>query len=216
MFTGIIEEVGTVTDVSSMGTGIRLGIYAPATSHELRVHDSVAVNGVCLTVVARSPDEFSLEAVEETLKKTTLGGLAVGDHVNLELPLKYHERLHGHLVLGHVDTVGVITKVAVLENSSLFTIQVPTRFEKYLIEVGSVAVDGTSLTVAELRGNVFTVSIIPHTMENTTCRYYEPERKVNVEFDVLGKYVEQLTKAYHETHGGKPFYTEGELKSLGY
>jgi riboflavin synthase len=215
MFTGIIEEIGTVTDVSSLGGGIRLCIYAPASSGELKVNDSIAVNGVCLTVVSKSTDEFCVEAVEETLKKTTLSYIAVGDQLNLELPLKYHERLHGHLVLGHVDTVGVITNVEVCETSTMFTVELPQEFQKYLIHVGSIAIDGISLTVARLHENKITVAIIPHTMEKTICKFYSVAKKVNIEFDVIGKYIEQLMQK-QVTPPAKMMFSEQELKDLGY
>jgi riboflavin synthase len=215
MFTGIIEEIGTVTDVSSLGGGIRLCIYAPASSGELKVNDSVAVNGVCLTVVTKNADEFCVEAVEETLRKTTMGYLAVGDQLNLELPLKYHERLHGHLVLGHVDTVGVITNVEVCETSTMFTVDLPEEFQKYLIHVGSIAIDGISLTVARLREHEIVVAIIPHTMEKTICKFYGVGKRVNIEFDVIGKYIEQLMQK-HFAPPAKLMFSEQELKDLGY
>ena len=196
MFTGIIEEIGTVTDVASLGGGIRLSVYAPDSSAELKVNDSVAVNGVCLTVVSKNSDEFCVEVVEETLKKTTMGYIAVGDQLNLELPLKYHERLHGHLVLGHVDTVGLITNVEAYETSTMFTVELPEEFQRYLIHVGSIAIDGISLTVARLHGNTIAVAIIPHTMEKTICKFYGAGKKVNIEFDVIGKYIEQLMQKH--------------------
>ena len=215
MFTGIIEEIGTVTDVTSLGGGIRLCIYAPDSSGELKVNDSIAVNGVCLTVVSKSTDEFCVEAVEETLRKTTLGTFGVGDQLNLELPLKYHERLHGHLVLGHVDTVGAITNVEVCETSTMFGVELPQEFQKYLIHVGSIAIDGVSLTVARLHENRIIVAIIPHTMEKTICKLYGVGRKVNVEFDVIGKYIEQLMQK-HLTAPEKMILSEQALKDLGY
>lgn len=216
MFTGIIEEIGTVTDVASLGGGVRLCIYAPTSSQELKVNDSIAVNGVCLTVVSKNTDEFFVEVVEETLRKTTIGLFAIGDHVNLEMPLRYHERLHGHLVLGHVDTVGVIALLEGQESSTMISIEIPPQFQKYLIRVGSIAIDGISLTVAQIHEHTITVAIIPHTMENTICKFYAPEDKVNIEFDVVGKYIERMMPIHGNAVTEKKLYSEQELKDLGY
>ncbi|HEV8538854.1 MAG TPA: riboflavin synthase, partial [Bacteroidota bacterium] len=151
MFTGIIEEIGTITDVSPAGAAIRLRVFASSSALELKGSDSVAINGVCLTVVAKNVDEFEVEAVEETLKKTTLNSMTVGDHCNLELPIRFHERMGGHFVLGHVDVVGHIRHIEERAGSWVMTVEVPELFEKYLIPVGSIAIDGVSFTLAEVR-----------------------------------------------------------------
>ena len=216
MFTGIVEEIGTVTDVSSIGGGIRLRIYAPASAQELKVNDSVAINGVCQTVVSKNIEEFDVEAVEETLKKTTFASLAVGDHVNLELPLRFHERLGGHLILGHVDTVGNISHIQERSSSWMISIEVPENYKKYLIPVGSLAIDGISLTIVQVENHSVNVSIIPHTMENTICKFYVIGDHVNVEFDMIGKYVEQLMSDRNDKHVKRNFFTEKELHELGY
>lgn len=192
MFTGIVEELGTVTECETMGGGLRFRIRAPRAASELRVNDSVSVNGACHTVVWRDGESFKVESVEETLKKTALGTLAGGSVVNLELPMKLNERLGGHLVLGHVDTVGTVSRVVPRASSWMTTVEVPARFSRYLVPTGSVTVDGVSLTIAELEGNRFTVSIIPHTMEHTIWKQYAAGSPVNIEFDLVGKYIEQM------------------------
>ena len=156
---------------------------------------SIAVEGVCLTVIKRTPDTFEVQAVEETLKKTTLGKLKKGSPVNLERPLLPSDRLGGHFVLGHVDGQGKVSEVETRESSWIFWIQVPKRFSHHLVPVGSIAVNGVSLTISEVKSDYFAVSIIPHTMEVTTFHQLKRGVSVNLEFDILGKYVEQLLKA---------------------
>ncbi|CUS97747.1 riboflavin synthase, partial [Candidatus Kryptonium thompsonii] len=153
-----------------------------------------AINGVCLTVFERQTDRFKVEAVEETIKKTNLGDLKTGDLVNLELSLKLEERLGGHIVLGHVDTTGTIKSIKKLKNSWIFEIEFPEKFGRYIISEGSIAVDGISLTVAELDANRFKVSIIPFTWENTNLKFRKVGDRVNLEFDFFGKYVERFLK----------------------
>ena len=148
VFTGIIGEVGQVSAAIREGGGLRLRVDAPASAAELRVNDSISLNGACQTVVERTARTFTVQAVEETLSKTTLGEFAPGTEVNLELPLRLNERLGGHLVLGHVDCVGTVSGVDVKESSHIISVSFPPQFAKYVIPVGSIAVDGISLTVA--------------------------------------------------------------------
>ena len=192
VFTGIITEIGTVERTERMGGGVRLAIRAPKSAAELHVNDSVSVNGVCQTVVSMGRSLFRVEAVEETLLKTTLGELTGGSRVNLELPVRLSDRLGGHLVAGHVDGVGLVEEVVSQASSQLFRISYPREFSRYLIPVGSIAVDGISLTVARLEGDAFTVSIIPHTLEQTTLGVARQGTRVNLEFDMVGKYIERL------------------------
>ena len=192
MFTGIITEVGRVAGVTPEGGGRRITVQAPSSAPDLRVDDSVAVSGVCLTVVARSQTTFTAQAVEETLKKTTLGALTPGAGVNLELPLRLSDRLGGHIVLGHADCAGRVTAVVPREASTMISVEYPPEFARYVIPVGSIAVDGISLTIAASSGNTFTVSVIPHTLANTTLGDASVGSAVNLEFDLLGKYVERL------------------------
>jgi riboflavin synthase len=204
MFTGIIEELGLIQAIRSAGSGLRIGIAGEHCVRELRVHDSVAVNGVCLTVVVRTESLVEIDVMDETLRKTTLGSLKAGDRVNLELPMRLNGRLGGHLVLGHVDTVGEIVRIEPRDGSWMFDISYPPEFAKFLIPVGSVAVDGISLTVANLRRSVFGVSIIPHTMANTNLSFSREGSKVNIEFDVLGKYILNIAEqgSALESEGG--------------
>jgi riboflavin synthase len=215
MFTGIIEELGTIEEVISQGKGIRFRVHASTSSEELSISDSIAINGVCQTVVGKKKKSFDVEAVEETLKKSNLGQLSRGNKVNLELPLKINERLGGHFVLGHVDCVGIISSVERLSNSFLFTIEVADEFSKYIIPRGSIAVDGVSLTIAEVMNNSFIIAIIPHTFENTIFQFYTVNSKVNIEFDMIGKYIKRLMNK--DSNGSeKQFLTEKHLRELGF
>ena len=192
MFTGLIEETGIVQSIKQKDGSVIFTIQGKKTVKSLRIDHSIAVEGVCLTVIKRTEKTFAVQAVEETLKKTTLGNFKVGSPVNLERPLLPSDRLGGHFVLGHVDGLGKVTALKTLESSWIFWIQVSKKFSHHLIPVGSIAVNGVSLTMAEVKANSFAVSIIPHTMEVTTFRLLKPGDTVNLEFDVLGKYVERL------------------------
>ena len=215
MFTGIIEEIGRVTTVTREGGGIRLTVEAPASAQSLKINDSISLNGACQTVIDRSARTFAVQAVEETLKKTTFGEFVSGSEVNLELPVRLNDRLGGHLVLGHVDCVGTIAGVEVKESSHVITVSFPAFFAKYVIPVGSIAVDGISLTVASVAGNEFAVSVIPHTLSKTTLSRARKGRNVNLEFDVIGKYVEKLVM----TENSAPLpgsLTAEKLRKWGY
>jgi len=198
MFTGLIEEKGTLINKIKTGDGYRLVITADKVLNDLEIGSSISVNGVCLTVVELKGKSFSLDTIEETLKKTNLGHLSINDNVNLERPLKAEARLGGHFVLGHVDTTGVVESVRELSNSHFITISFPELFRKYLIYVGSVAIDGVSMTVAEVTKNTFSIGIIPHTWSETIFSGKKPGDSVNLEFDVLGKYVETIMEGKAE------------------
>jgi riboflavin synthase len=192
MFTGLVEEKGKLINKIKTGEGLRLVLTAQKVFDDLEIGSSISVNGVCLTVVELKKDSFAVDTIEETLKKTNLGRLKINDNVNLERPLKADARLGGHFVLGHVDTTGIIESVNELSNSHFMTISYPESFKKYLIYVGSVAIDGVSMTVAEVNNNSFSVGIIPHTWSETVFSDKKPGDSVNLEFDVLGKYVEKI------------------------
>ncbi len=192
MFTGIIEEVGKVKSIVQKGKARIFVISLRKSLDKINISDSVSVNGVCLTVFEKTKDSFKVEAVEETIKKTNLGELKIGDPVNFELALKLGERLGGHIVQGHVDTTGVIKSIKKLENSWIFEIKFPAEFRKYLIPMGAIAVDGISLTVAGLDKDKFKVSIIPYTFDNTNLKFRKVGDKVNLEFDLFGKYIENF------------------------
>jgi len=192
MFTGIVEETGILENKIPEGKGYQLVISAKRVVDDLPIGASISVNGACLTVVKKEKQSFFVDTIEETLKKTNLGELKIGSKVNLERSLKVDARLGGHFVLGHVDTIGKIIDVRELSNSHFVTISYPEQFRKYLIYVGSVAIDGVSMTVAELAGNTFSVGVIPHTWKETIFSTKNTDDSVNLEFDVLGKYVERI------------------------
>jgi riboflavin synthase len=214
MFTGIIEEIGNIKSIEKKGKGLIIELHSPSSNREIKVNDSVAVNGVCQTVIKRSKSSFTVLAVEETLKKTTFGQFKKGDRVNIELPLKTDGRFGGHIVLGHVDTVGEIIKIDKRTNSVIYQIKFPPEFNIFVVTVGSIAIDGISLTIAEVKQNTVSVSIIPHTLSNTIIKSYKVSTKVNLEFDILGKYVAQIMKSKISSSYNK--LTLESLKQSGY
>jgi riboflavin synthase len=190
VFTGIVEEVGTVVAVDGAARSRRLQVRARRVLQGSDVGASLAVNGACLTVVARQDDRLAFDLGPETLERTTLGGLAPGDGVNLERPLRAGDPLGGHLVLGHVDGVAVVEDVARVESTARVRLRLPDRtLAPLLVPQGSVAVDGVSLTVAALGETGFEVMLVPHTLAVTTLGALRPGQRVNVEADVIGKYV---------------------------
>ncbi len=192
MFTGLVEETGKLIAKLKTGDGFQLSISAKKISQDLDIGSSVSVNGVCLTVIKKTAESFSVDTIEETLKKTNLGLLEIGDKVNLERPLRSNARLGGHFVLGHVDTTGLIEEVKELSNSHFVKISFPEKFKQYLVYVGSIAIDGVSMTIAELKDNTFSVGVIPHTWDETIFSTKSAGDTVNLEFDILGKYVERI------------------------
>lgn len=189
MFTGIIMEIGKVHGICRSGDIYRLEIEASDISKNVRKGDSVAINGVCLTVVGIKKSVLVFDVMKETMDKTTLSALKSGDKVNAEGSLRVGDQLGGHFVLGHVDCVGKIATIAKTAKEVSFTIEVPNRFSDLLVPKGSAAIDGISLTVGEADGGRFTVYIIPHTLAATTLGAKKAGDKVNIEFDILGKYV---------------------------
>ncbi len=193
MFTGIIEEVGTIAEViGSSNRGRKLFIEGKKVSDDLRVGDSLAVNGVCLTIVEKVKYKIAVEAVEETLKKTNIGQLRQGSFVNLERSVRLNDRLGGHLVQGHVDTTGTVMSIEKMTLGRVYRFKIPSDIMKYIITVGSVSINGVSLTVAEKLKGAVKVAIIPHTFENTTFKFLRVGDLVNVEVDLISKYVESL------------------------
>ena len=189
MFTGIIEEVGRVQRVEPRGGGLSIRIDC-GFAGELRVDESVSINGACQTVVGAGSDWFDVVAIEETLRKTNFGQLREGAAVNLERAMRSGDRLDGHIVQGHVDATGTVREVTEEQTSRLYRIQFSEEFAPYVIPVGSIAIDGISLTVARLGDDDLTVAIIPHTLERTAIvENWVPGARVNVEFDLIGKYV---------------------------
>jgi riboflavin synthase len=187
MFTGIIEELGRVSGISKRGNVSFLSIESGMVWQDTRIGDSIAVNGVCLTVIEIDKSRLSFEVMQQTMKNTDLSGLSVNKQVNLERSLKVGERLSGHFVLGHVDCVGLIRRKSYVENNLCFEIALPMEQMGYILPKGSIAVDGISLTVVSRRSNLVSVYVIPHTLKNTTLNVKGPSDKVNIEFDILAK-----------------------------
>ncbi len=191
MFTGIIEELGQVKNLSRQGnvTLLEVGVKAGNITTDMKIGDSVSVNGACLTVVDKKADALRFQAMPETLNITNLGSLRINEKVNLERALKVGDRLSGHFVTGHIDCIGLIRGKRHSAGNLVFEISVPVKFMANILAKGSVAIDGISLTVVAKKSNSFTVYIIPHTIEHTTLKFKGPSDKVNVEFDILTKKV---------------------------
>lgn len=192
MFTGIVETTGVVRTLEPDAGGLKLDVEAPVMAPDFEQGDSVAVNGVCLTVVDTSDGVFSVEIVPETVARTTFGSQRVGDRVNLERPLRLSDRIDGHLVQGHVDGVGRIAAREERGNSLWYEVEIPDDLTPFVIEKGSIALDGISLTIAGLTGSLAAVSIIPHTASITTFGGRQIGDEVNVEVDMIGRYVASL------------------------
>lgn len=191
MFTGIIETLGEITKLEKEGSNLHITVDA-ALTQELKIDQSVAHNGVCLTVVSLEGSTYTVTAIEETLQKTSLGNLKVGDAVNLERAMILGSRLDGHIVQGHVDQTGTCTSITEKDGSWFFSFEYDATNGNPTIEKGSITIDGTSLTVVDSGGNTFSVAIIPYTYENTRFNSYRIGTVVNLEFDVIGKYVAKL------------------------
>ena len=195
MFTGIIEKLGTVTNIESKDTNLIFTVRSEFTN-ELKIDQSVAHNGVCLTVISEENDEYRVEAIKETLDRTNLIDVRVGDHVNLERCLLANQRLDGHIVQGHVDQVGECKKIEDLNGSWKFYFEYDVKGGNVTVEKGSVCINGVSLTVVDSFEGGFSVAIIPYTYEHTNFKNFTIGSKVNLEFDIVGKYVSRLTKGY--------------------
>lgn len=192
MFTGLIEELGKVQSLTGLGESYRLTVGAKKVLQDLAIGDSVAVNGACLTVVTKTDNAFTVDVMPETARRTVIGALHVGEGVNLERTLRFGDRLEGHLVAGHVEGVGRILHRQEDGNAVVFRIGCEKSLTHYIIEKGSVAVDGISLTVTAVEENSFSVSVIPHTAAVTTLGFKRVGDKVNVETDLIGKYIEKF------------------------
>ncbi|MEU8508490.1 riboflavin synthase [Streptomyces brevispora] len=192
MFTGIVEELGEVTAVENLGDASRFRLRGPVVTEGAKHGDSIAVNGVCLTVVDLGEHEFTADVMAETLNRSSLGALRTGSRVNLERPMAVGGRLGGHIVQGHVDGTGRIAERKVSENWEIVKISLPAELTQYVVEKGSITVDGVSLTVVDAGPDYFTISLIPTTLALTTLGHKEPGDPVNLEVDVIAKYVERL------------------------
>lgn len=196
MFTGIVEELGTVEAVEDQGDAIRLTIRAGTVLSDAGLGDSIAVNGCCLTVAERTGETWTADVMQETLDKTSLYGVRPGDRVNLERAVTVDKRLGGHIVQGHVDGVGQVVRRTPSEHWELVEVSLPSELSRYLVDKGSITVDGVSLTVVEAGPESFTISLIPETLARTTLGFRSPGDRVNLEADVIAKHVEKLLAAH--------------------
>jgi riboflavin synthase len=192
MFTGLIEDVGSVVKLARHGAAARLTVASALPLAEIALGDSVAVNGVCLTVVGSGQGALTFDVSPETIERSSFRALQPGSPVNLERALRLSDRLGGHLVSGHVDCLATLAERRESSGNIVFTFRLPPRYGRYLVEKGSVAVDGISLTVNGVTADGFTVNVIPHTAASTTLRIRQPGDSVNIETDLIGKYVERL------------------------
>ncbi|MFF3248612.1 riboflavin synthase [Streptomyces sp. NPDC002870] len=195
MFTGIVEELGEVTAVENLGDASRFRLRGPLVTEGAKHGDSIAVNGVCLTVVDFGDGEFTADVMAETLNRSSLGALEEGSRVNLERPMAVGDRLGGHIVQGHVDNVGTVLERKPSENWEIVKVSLPADLTRYVVEKGSITVDGVSLTVVDAGPDYFTISLIPTTLALTTLGIKQPGDPVNLEVDVIAKYVERLLGA---------------------
>jgi riboflavin synthase len=215
MFTGIVEEMGAVTSMERTLAGTRLTILASTVLGDLKVGDSISINGTCLTVVSKGDHSFVVDVSPETLSVTTLGRLTGGAPVNLERAMKLNERIGGHLVAGHVDGVGRIRSRHQEGNAIMFVIEAPQEVLQYCVHKGSITVDGISLTINEVADHSFTVAVIPHTASVTTLGVKQVDDHVNLESDLIGKYVERLLQQRGQVTKATPVIDKDYLKKHG-
>ncbi len=210
MFTGLIKEIGSIKNIKKLGDGSEIIVSSKEVIKDAEIDDSIAINGVCLTVVSVENDSFTVQAVKESLNLSTLNNLKIMDKVNLEPAMKVSDKLGGHIVQGHVDAKGKIIRVINNINGTEFTIDYPSKFRKYIVHKGSICIDGVSLTIAEVNDSFFRLSIIPHTLKRTTAEDWRIGREVNIETDIIGRYIENMLK--NDDKG----LTMNRLSELGY
>lgn len=203
MFTGIVEEMGTIAGIQKGAKSAVLTIQAQKVFSDIHIGDSIALNGVCLTVTSFSKDTYTADVMNETLQRSSLGSLTIGSKVNLERAMPADGRFGGHIVSGHIDGTGTIKKVEKDDNAIWYTIAAPENLMKYIVEKGSIAIDGISLTVAKRSDADFAISMIPHTAKETVLSQKKPGDIVNLENDIVGKYIEQLMQ-YNKKEETKP------------
>ena len=192
MFTGIVEELAQIKSIESRKKGIRYSVSAEFVMDDLKIGDSISVNGVCLTIIETRENCFYLDLVEETLNKSNLGELKVGDFVNLERAMKATNRFGGHIVQGHVETVGVILEKHMQDEEAMLSVGLDPEWLRYCIPKGAITLDGVSLTIAKIDGNIIEVALIPHTLVNTTLGVKDKTDTLNIETDIIGKYIDRL------------------------
>ncbi len=192
MFTGIVEELARIKTIKPKTHGIRYTIAAKTVMDDLKTGDSISVNGVCLTIVDKEKDSFSMDLVEETLNESNLGELKVEDYVNLERAMKVSDRFGGHIVQGHVETLGVILEKQMKDDEAVISVGLDPEWMRYCIPKGSITLDGVSLTIAAINSNIVEIALIPYTLENTTLGIKEKSDTLNIETDIIGKYIDRL------------------------
>ncbi len=192
MFTGIVEELAQVKKIKTKKQGIRYTISANTVLDDLEIGDSICMNGVCLTVTKRQKDMFSMDIIEETLDKSNLGELKENDYVNLERAMKVSDRFGGHIVQGHVETQGMILEKQIEEDEARISVCLDPEWMRYCIPKGSITLDGVALTIASINKNIIEIALIPHTLENTTLGLKDKSDTLNVETDIIGKYINRL------------------------
>lgn len=215
MFTGLVEEIGTIQAIKKGANSSRLTIQGEIIFQDLKLGDSVMVNGICLTVASHFANTFTADVMHETLQRSSLGNLKIGNLVNLERAMPANGRFGGHIVSGHIDGTGVITKIKKDDNAIWYTIKADDKILKYIVEKGSIAIDGTSLTIADVTTNSFSVSIIPHTLKFTIFFEKAVGDKVNLENDLVGKYIEKFM-GYSQTQKPQSSITKEFLTKFGY
>jgi len=194
MFTGLIEEVGKILSLKKSSQSAVLKVGCQKITDDVKIGDSISVNGVCLTVTSFERNTITFDVSAETLRRSNIGNLKTNDFVNLERALKFSDRLGGHILQGHVDTTTKVVGIKKEGTGFVFSFKLPPTYRHLVVEKGSIGIDGISLTIAELYSDSFSVAVIPHTFENTTLRFRKPGDIVNLEFDIVGKYVERMCK----------------------
>ncbi|MFO7830612.1 MAG: riboflavin synthase [Desulfuromonadaceae bacterium] len=192
MFTGLIEDLGRIESIQRNSKSFKLRVVTTLPPQEISIGDSIAVNGICLTVVEHTSGTFSADVSPETMQSSNIGSLSVGNTVNIERALRLGDRLGGHMVSGHIDTTGTVVRRVHDDIAVRFTVELPRTFMRYVISKGSIAIDGISLTVNRVTDTTFSVAIIPHSLAKTTLQHYGVGARVNIETDMLGRYIEKL------------------------
>ena len=200
MFSGIVETTGIITHIDKNPAFWTLTINAPSILSDCKLGDSIAVNGICLSVIAFTQNDFTINAIPETLAKTNLGDLKINDAVNLERALQFNARVGGHLIQGHVDTTCQFIGFETIDNGTVAHFTLPKGYEQYLIDKGYIALDGMSLTIAKLTDEIFSIAFIPLTIESTVVKHYKPQQNINIEVDMVGKYLRRFSEIKEQLH----------------
>jgi riboflavin synthase len=216
MFTGIVEEIGRIKSVLGGINALRLEIEAKKVLKNLRVSESININGACQTVCEVKKSSFAVESAEETLRKTNLGQLRSGDWVNLERSLGLSDRLSGHIVTGHIDCIGKIISIERKQKSLIFKVSIPLQFSSYIVEKGSISLEGVGLTIVNVSQDAIRVSIIPFTYKNTNFKYKKENDLVNVELDIIGKYIKKMIDSRMSQGDKEEKITEDFLRGKGW